>query len=39
MAEAQALLYNIVDPAKRLQKRKGDDMKIKKMYDIIKWFH
>ena len=39
LAEAQALLYNRVNPAERLQKRKSDDMKIKTMYDIIKWFH
>ena len=39
IAEAQALLHRFVKPSERLQKRKGDDMKSKTLFDILKWLH
>ena len=39
IAEAQTLLHRFVKPSERLQKRKGDDMKSKPLFDILKWLH
>ena len=39
IAEAQALLHRYVKPSERLQKRKGEDMKSKTLFDILKWLH
>ena len=39
IADAQALLHRLVQPVDRLQKRKGEDMAVRAMTDILKWLH
>ena len=38
-ADAHALLHRLVQPVDRFQKRKGEDMAVRAMTDILKWLH
>ena len=39
IADAHALLHRLVQPVDRFQKRKGEDMAVRAMADILKWLH